>query len=311
MTTTPARDETTASADPVVDCGVVIVAYRSAADVRCLLKTLPAAADGLRLHVVVVDNHSRDDIAEVVGARPDVDLVEAGANLGYAGAINLGRTLLPAARAVLVLNPDLRLGPGCVRRLFDALQHPGTGASVPRLVDDTGLRLPSLRREPSIRRALGDALFGDHWPGRPGWLSEMVRTPSAYQLAATVDWATGAAVLVAADVDAAIGPWDDTRFFLYCEETDFMRRLREAGWGVRYVPEAVAAHRGGGSGGGAELVALGEINRVRYFRKYHGRVASGVFRCVVGLHQLLRLSRPGNRLALRVLCGPIDAWRVA
>jgi GT2 family glycosyltransferase len=116
-----------------------------------------------------------------------------------------------------------------------------------------------------------------------------------------VDWGTGAVLVVAADVDAAIGAWDDERFFLYSEETDYSRRIREAGWTVRYVPEATVMHRGGGSGTGPALTALNEVNRVRYYRKYHGRLSTALFRAAVILGELLRLRRPANRAALRAL----------
>jgi hypothetical protein len=63
----------------------------------------------------------------------------------------------------------------------------------------------------------------------------------------------------------------------------------------------VVTHRGAGSGTGPPLVALNEVNRVRYFRKYHGRLASALFRLAVIGTELLRANRPGNRLALTVL----------
>jgi GT2 family glycosyltransferase len=116
-----------------------------------------------------------------------------------------------------------------------------------------------------------------------------------------VDWATGAALAVSVEADRAIGAWDEDRFFLYCEETDYARRLREAGWTIRYRPDAVMTHHGGGSGSGPALVALNEVNRVRYFRKYHGRPASAAFRLIVTLNAALRARRPTHRRALRAL----------
>jgi GT2 family glycosyltransferase len=283
------------------DCTVIIVTYNSATEVGGLLDGLPAAADGLRLRVVVVDNDSGDDIAGVVAARPWARLVRSGGNLGYAGAINVGRRHAGGSRSILILNPDLRAEPGSLRRLFDAARQPGAGAAVPRMLDDSGHLSPSLRREPTVSRALGDALFGARWPGRPAWLSEMVWDHAPYERPGTVDWATGAALLVTAEADAAIGEWDDGRFFLYSEETDYSRRLRQAGWSIRYVPDAVVTHRGAGSGAGPALVAVGLVSRLRYFRKYHGSVATAAFGAVVALNELLRIHRAGNRRALRAL----------
>jgi GT2 family glycosyltransferase len=285
----------------VVDCAIVIVTYNSADEVGGLLDSLPRAADGLRLRVIVVDNDSSDDTADVVAARPWATFVRSGGNLGYAGGINVGRRHTGPARSVAVLNPDLRLEPGSLRRLFEVARQSGAGAAVPRMLDEVGTLSPSLRREPSVLRALGDALLGGKWPGRPAWLSEIVWAREPYDRPGTADWATGAALLVTAEADDTVGAWDDERFFLYSEETDYCRRLRQAGVGIRYVPDAVAIHRGGGSGSGPALVALTQVNRLRYFRKYHGRLTSAAFAATVVLSEVMRIRRPENRRALRAI----------
>ncbi|MER7009341.1 glycosyltransferase family 2 protein [Dactylosporangium sp. NPDC000555] len=285
----------------LADCVVVIVAYNSAKEIGGLLDSLPAAADGLRLRVIVVDNDSADNTAEVVAARPWATHVPSGGNLGYSGGINVGRRTAGPTRAIAVLNPDLRLEPGSLRRLADAAQAPGAGAAVPRMLDGTGGFFPSLRREPTVLRALGDALLGGKWPSRPGVLSEMVWSRGSYERAGEVDWATGAAIVITAEADAQVGPWDDERFFLYSEETDYCRRLRQAGFAIHYIPEATARHEGGGSGAGPALVALSTISRLRYFRKYHGRFATALFVTALGFSELLRVRRPGNRRAMLAL----------
>jgi N-acetylglucosaminyl-diphospho-decaprenol L-rhamnosyltransferase len=285
----------------VVDCAVVIVTYNSADEVGGLLDSLPQAADGLRLRVIVVDNDSRDGTAAAVAARTWATFMRSGGNLGYAGGINVGRRHLGPTRSVAILNPDLRLESGCLRRLFEAARQPGAGAAVPRMLDADGGLSPSLRREPAVSRALGDALLGAKWPGRPAGLSEMVWDRAPYERPGAVEWATGAALLVTAEADETVGAWDDERFFMYSEETDYSRRLRQAGFTIRYVPDAVMRHRGGGSGSGPALVALTQVNRVRYFRKYHGRLTSAVFAAIVVLSEVMRIRRPENRRALRAI----------
>jgi GT2 family glycosyltransferase len=285
----------------VADCAAIIVTYNSAVDIGGLLNSLPAAAAGLRIRVVVVDNGSSDDIASIVARYPGVRFVPVGTNLGYAGGLNLDRRYCRQTRSVLVLNPDLVLAPGSIQALFATVTRRGTGAAVPRMLDEDGHLFPSLRREPSFTRALGDALFGKAWPNRPAWLFEMVWTREPYECEGAVQWATGAALIVSAEADAAVGAWDDAWFFLYLEETDYCRRLREVGYTIRYVPDATVVHRGGGSGVSFDLVALNVVNRIRYFRKYHSRWASAMFRAAVILTELLRVHRPGNRRALWAL----------
>ena len=151
-----------------VDCAVVIVTYNSVGRVSALLESLPAAAGHLSFRCVVVDNDSTDETVAVLRSREDVSIIEPGENLGYAGAINLGRSSAGPCASVLILNPDLILEPGAVVRLLEALKEPTVGVAVPMLLNEDNSLYFSLRREPSPLRALGDALFGSRLPRRPG-----------------------------------------------------------------------------------------------------------------------------------------------
>jgi glycosyltransferase involved in cell wall biosynthesis len=147
---------------------------------------------------------------------------------------------------------------------------------------------------------LGDALLGGKFQGRPGWLSETDFDPGSYTHTHTVDWATGAALLVRPDVAALVGNWDE-RFFLYSEETDFFRRVRLAGEEVWFEPTARMRHREGGSGTSPDLTALLAVNRIRYARKYgHGPYAS-LIRVIVGFAELARAWRPSHRRAFQAV----------
>lgn len=234
-----------------------------------------------------------------MGGLPGVELIDSGGNLGYAGAVNIGRVAARPFSSLLIANPDLWFEPGSIARLHEALAGPGVGVTVPTLLDTSGELCLSMRREPSVARAFGDALWGRRLGRRPAWLAEMVYDADKYTRRQPVDWATGAAQLVSAACDAAVGAWDDRRFFLYSEETDFARRARRAGYRIDYVPSARARHRGGGSGASGDLVALMAVNRVRYYEKWHRRPASSAFRAAVALHELLRCSDPAHRRALR------------
>jgi N-acetylglucosaminyl-diphospho-decaprenol L-rhamnosyltransferase len=284
-----------------VDVVAVVVTYNSAEHIGRLLDALPAAAGSRSLRCLVVDNGSLDGTADIVRARGDARLIAAGVNLGYAGGFNLGRGNAGPCDALLLLNPDLILDGDTVAQLFAALQEPEVGVCVPMLLNGDGTVYHTLRREPSVTRALGDALFGARLSGRPAWLSETVRSPAAYERPGDVDWAGGAAMLISAECDRAVGRWDDERFFLYSEETDFAARARRAGYRVRFVPAARIRHEDGGSGRSPDLAALLAVNRVRYFEKYHGRARARLFRAVVVLQHLLRARDPDSRATLSTI----------
>ncbi len=286
------------------DCAVVIVTYNSADCIGELLSSLSRAAPGLRLRTVVVDNGSSDETVRVVHNTRGVTLIETKANLGYAGGINVGRSFAGRYSALLILNPDVILQEGSVTRMHAALSDPGVGIVVPALVDSQGRQLLSLRREPTLPRAIGDGLFGSHVRWRPGWLSETVREESSYRIPHSVDWATGAVLLISAACDRVVGDWDE-RFFLYSEETDYAHRARTAGFRIQYLPSVHARHRMGASGASVHLGALMAVNRVRYVEK-HGHSPSA-YRLAVALHELLRAGDVGHRTTLRLLLNK-RAW---
>ena len=96
---------------------------------------------------------------------PTATVIEMGSNAGYAAGINAAVQAAKPYSAILVLDPDVRLMPGCAVELLSRL-GPGTGLAVPPLVDGESELIQSQRREPSVVRAWGDALLGARRVGR-------------------------------------------------------------------------------------------------------------------------------------------------
>ena len=285
---------------------VVVVTFNSADVVPGLLASLPAGLAPLDWTLVVVDNGSRDDTVEVVEASaPDAVVVRAGRNGGYAAGINLGVAQVTDHTAVLVLNPDVRLQPGCVPELVAALRRTGAGIVVPRLDDARGRLISSRRREPTLRRALADAVLGAERAGRIGDLGEVITDPGDYEAEAPTDWAEGSTQLVSARCWAAVGAWDES-YFLFSEETDFALRARDAGYPTYFVPTARAVHLEGGSAGNPALWRLLVVNRLRLFARRHGPVATACFWAVLVAREASRsaLGNPTSRSAVRALLSP-------
>jgi GT2 family glycosyltransferase len=282
------------------DVAVIIVTYNSEDHIGSLLDSLRDTAHDLLLRVVVVDNDSSDGTLAALGGIDDIVVVSSGGNLGYAGGINVGLRRIDDAASVLIVNPDLAVDPGAITTLVERMARTGAGIVVPRIVDEKGTTYPSIRREPTVSRGIGDAVFGSRLPRRPAWLSEIDAGPESYRLARPIDWATGAALLVRRDLCDHLGDWDE-RFFLYSEETEYFHRARAAGAEVWFEPAATVTHHQGGSGTNHWVTSLMAVNRVRYAEATSSRATVGAARAIAVLHEGLRVHKTAHRLALRML----------
>jgi N-acetylglucosaminyl-diphospho-decaprenol L-rhamnosyltransferase len=274
---------------------IVVVTYNSEACVGDLLASLgDSGADT----IVVVDNGSSDGTVQVVEGFEGVWLVRS-TNVGYAGGINRGVRAAPDADAYLILNPDLVVRPGLVDALAAALTDPSVGMVVPLVLGSDGRRQDSLRREPTLPRAIGL-----NWTGLP-LLSEYVTRDDDYRTPCDVDWALGATVMVRRECYESVGPWDET-FFLYSEETDFCLRARDAGWKTRFVPDAVVVHHAGGSGRSATTHQMLILNKVRLYARRHSSPASWTYWAVTLLSEASWVLRgqSESRHSIRALLRP-------
>ncbi|MGH9156153.1 MAG: glycosyltransferase [Acidimicrobiales bacterium] len=297
-----------------VEVSVIVVTFDSAAVLPGFLTSLPAGLEGVEAYeLIVVDNASQDGtVALARTMAPLATVVELPHNEGYSAGFNAGVAVARRFNAVLLVNPDVRFRSGAVRPLLAALAYPGTGITVPRLLSDSGELELSLRREPTVRRALGEAVLGGRRAGHFGEVGEVVVNPVAYRHGRAVDWASGAVMAMSRQCLEASGapgpggrgrPWDES-FFLYSEETEFALRARDAGFSLRYVPEAEAVHIGGQSGTSPQLWSLLTRNRVRLYRRRHGPLRGAAFWLAVVLNESLRVGRgPVHRAALRSLLG--------
>lgn len=288
------------------DILVAVVTYNSTAVIEEFLQALPAALEGAgTATVVVVDNASEDGTADLVRQlAPWVTVIDAGGNLGYGAGINRALAHTRPRRGVYVLNPDAVPSAGSIDLLARAVERDVAvvGIAVPRILDSDGALKFSLRREPTIARALGEAVLGGNRAARCSALGEMIRDPDYYVDGAAADWATGAAMFLAPATVAAVGPWAED-YFLYSEETDYALRARDVGLGLRLVDGAEVVHPGGDMATSPWLWSLVAVNRTRLYRTRHRRLKSAVYWSVVVLNEGVRaaLGRPTHREAFRAL----------
>ncbi len=174
------------------------------------------------------------------------------------------------------MNPDLTMEPGSAQAMlarFDA--QPALGACGPRIRNLDGTDYPSARRSPSVPLAVAHGLLGLWWPTNPFTARYRQLNVDASR-PRSVDWVSGAAVWLRRSGLDAVGGWDE-RYFMYMEDLDLCRRLRQAGYEVAYEPGAAVTHVQGASTSRTPYRMLIQHHRSawRYARRRLGG-ASGV-----------------------------------
>jgi GT2 family glycosyltransferase len=187
------------------------------------------------IEMIVVDNGSRDDSVERIGARfPQARLIVSSTNLGYAGGVNLGLRAAEQSSAdfAWLLNDDVRIEVDTLSLLMaHAAAHPQTGLLSPIVALD---------------KTWNDLQFAGAWVDWDALIVKESRQrsvgPTWYSDASREVVLTGAAMLLRMSVNRSIGSFDE-RFFAYYEDTDFSIRAVRAGFACAVVTEVSVVHR--------------------------------------------------------------------
>lgn len=246
----PAREEES-GAGP--DVAVVILNFNTIGLLRDCLRTL-FAAQGVRYAVCVVDNASSDGSAEMVRREfPLAHVIENRVNSGYSAGNNLGLrwfgfgqpvqdvTRLP--RYALLLNPDTLVPPTTLHDMVAFIdQRPEVGAAGPRVRRPDGSLDRACRRsfptpEVSLYRMSGLSRLFPHSRRFNAYNLEYLPEDAVHP----VDSVVGAFMLVRREAIAQVGLLDEA-FFMYGEDLDWAKRIKDAGWQVWYNGQCEITH---------------------------------------------------------------------
>lgn len=256
--TGPERDAGGNPADSAVmpDVTVTVVTYNSRDDVLRSLDSLRPAASRTVLQVVIVDNASDDHVGDAVKDRhPDVLVVERRVNAGFGRSHNLAASHA-RGRYLLVLNPDTVLEPGAIDAMVEfaddrAAESRPVGVVAPLLLNPDGTDQMTARSFPTASAGV----FGrrsplTRWfPNNP-WSRRFLRADQVDRSRPwTVDWVSGAAMMIPRDLFESIGGFDP-EFFMHFEDAELCARVGGCGRDVWCVPQARIVHDEGGSRGG-------------------------------------------------------------
>ena len=269
------------------DLAIITVSTNEARWLRPCLSTLFEHVGDIDVDVVVVDNESKDETAELVESEFPEARVVPSRNHGFSHANN--RALMTCdARYVLFLNPDTEIVEGTFEELVEAMDaRPTVGLIGVRQINAQGRLDTTIRQFPNALRALGDALSAERLPRRPRWLGERELDLAVYDTEVECDWTSGSFMLARREAIESAGFLDE-RFFMYCDETDLCRRIKSAGWEVRHLPSMTIVHHEGKAGVKPSIEALCAHSRIAYARKHFSPAHRGLYFAAVMLRHALR-----------------------
>ncbi len=269
---------------------ILIVNYKTTELTLSCIRSIYDFSPACLYEIVLVDNGSNDDISAQIGEQfPEVRFIETGGNVGFSRANNLG---IHNSRGefVVLLNSDTAL----IEPIWDAMidfmrQQTELGVIGCREVDGDGnfqlscghfpnFQNEIIRKIMHYRLSINDHKVRDYLDGKFSNLS-------------VVDWVSGSCMMIRRKALEDVGLLDE-QFFMYFEDIDFCRRVRDKGWGVRYFPGATICHYGGRSARHNLLHVLVEYRKSQaYFtRKYYGKLGSLLIRIFLiikyGFHAL-------------------------
>lgn len=284
------------------DLSIIIVSWNVRELLEGCLRSISGRSE-LALQIIVVDGASSDGSAAMVAEKfPEVELVVCQENVGFPRGNNVGLERANG-RYILLLNPDTIVHDDALAKMVSYLeQNPQVGVVGPQLLNEDGSVQSSRRRFPTLRTAFFESTWLQPYAPQAVLDTHFVRDVADDETA-VVEWVMGACLMTRQEVVAQVGGMDE-KYFMYSEELDYCRRIHEVGWQVVYYPQAQVTHLSGKSS--EQAVTYRHINfnraKLRYFRKYHGRLAAGVLR-------IFLLASYGWQLTLEAIKGAVGHKR--
>ncbi len=262
------------------ELSVVIVNWNTREILRNCLASVAEHLAGVEHEVVVVDNASSDGSAEMVAEDfPSVRLVRNVENRGFGVANNQAMRMSRGGWLLLLNSDTLLVDDSVVGLLRHVRAEPRIGVAACRLtfadgrLQYTTYRFPGLRvaalEDLGLYKLLGKrrasaALLGGYWE---------------HDSERDVDWVAGAFMLLPREVFDRTGGFDE-RLFMYGEDLEWCQRIHEAGWRIRYYPQASVIHLDHSSSeirfGDARVALCLQRQRDLYLER-HGRAAGAAY----------------------------------
>lgn len=276
---------------------ILLVYYNEEKEILVCLESIKNLKTNLSYEVVVVDNSEDGIIKEKISKFPFVKYVKAPGNIGYGRGINLA-VKNAQGEYIFTLNPDTKIIKGTIEKLIKFVESKKTKTAVsPMLVSKKGRRVALLGTNEltPLRAVVGLSFFNKLFPKNKISQSYWVNTKNKKK-PYKADVISGIFLIKRADFIKAGG--FDENLFLYFEDTDIFKRLKEKGYSLYILPDAEIVHLG-------QVATSKNLNINKIFRKsrfYYFKKHFGLFSALF-VEAFLRLNKWNIVLAFILIIG--------
>ncbi len=226
----------------MIDLSVTIVNYNTKDLLKQCIKSIYNTTKEITFEIIVVDNASTDGSVEMLKKEfPDVKVIANKENLFFTRAHNQALRI-SKGRYLMILNSDTVILDGAFDKIVKFMdEHPECGACGPKLVGPDMKHQWSGEKFPTLLYAFFDVLLlNTIFPKNPVKSKRLQRTWNR-NTTTEVDTVSGACMLVRKNVIDKVGILDEN-FLSYWEEIDWCKRIKDNGWKIFFISDAVIIH---------------------------------------------------------------------
>ena len=224
------------------DIAIVILNWNTKKQLETFLPSIIQYSQDESVEVIVADNGSDDGSPEFLRENyPNLKTILFDRNYGFTGGYNKALTHIEASYYV-ILNSDIEVTENWLEPLKKCMEDdPSVAACMPKI------KVYQKKEYFEYAGAAGGFIDRYGYPFCRGRILDTTeKDEGQYEQQTEIFWATGACMVVRADLFHRMGGFDDD-FFAHMEEIDLCWRLKNLGYTIQYVPQSVVYHVGGGT----------------------------------------------------------------
>jgi GT2 family glycosyltransferase len=276
-----------------VKVSVSIVSYNSRKVLQKCINSVIETSKDQDIEIIVVDNCSEDGSAEIVQSSfPNIRLLQNRENVGFGRAHNQSFRV-SKGKYFLILNPDTVIFPGTIQKTIQFMEnHQRVGVAGCKIFwdDERKFMFPDLRIHDLKTGIIHFTPFFRYFPKSTlsRWYEETAHRLWNASAPVKVDGVTGGLMFVRREAFESAGLFDES-FFLFFEEHDLLRRIKEEGWEIYYLPDAAIQHYFEESfrNSSLDIAAIYKQSALNYYRKHYGIPGYLYITCLFMLNRLL------------------------